>query len=68
MFNLTQERIDSCVRRLQGGYFRIYGSSRAEYAELIASVARIGLDNIARSDAAYHDVDHTILVTLAGQE
>ena len=68
MFNLTQERIDSCVRRLQGGYFRIYGSSKAEYAELIASVARVTLENIARSDAAYHDVDHTILVTLAGQE
>ena len=31
-------------------------------------VARLALENIATSDAAYHDVNHTIMVTLVGQE
>ena len=30
--------------------------------------ARLALENIATSDAAYHDVNHTIMVTLVGQE
>ena len=31
-------------------------------------VAQLALENIATSDAAYHDVNHTIMVTLVGQE
>jgi hypothetical protein len=35
---------------------------------VISFVAQIALENIATSDAAYHDVNHTIMVTLVGQE
>ena len=31
-------------------------------------VTQLALENIATSDAAYHDVDHTIMVTLVGHE
>ncbi len=35
--------------------------------QIVAHAARFSLDTIATSDAPYHDVDHTKLVTLAGQ-
>src|SRR4029078_6033387 len=38
------------------------------YPDIISFVARLSLENIADSDAAYHDMNHTIMVTLVGQE
>jgi hypothetical protein len=38
------------------------------YPGVISFVAQLALENIATSDAAYHDVNHTIMVTLVGQE
>ena len=42
-----------------------FGSSHARLAELIPFAARLCIGN---SDALYHDVEHTMLVTLAGHE
>jgi len=36
--------------------------------EIIPSIARLALDCIANSDALYHDVEHTLLVTLVGHD
>jgi hypothetical protein len=36
-------------------------------AEIVFRSARVALEAIAGSNAPYHDVDHTVLVTLAGQ-
>jgi hypothetical protein len=36
--------------------------------ELVPSVARIALECIGNSDALYHNVEHTMLVTLAGHD
>ena len=47
---------------------RRFGSSHARLAELIPSVARLALDCIGNSDALYHNVEHTMLVTLAGHD
>ena len=38
------------------------------YPGVLSFVAQLALENIATSDAAYHDVNHTIMVTLVGQE
>jgi hypothetical protein len=38
------------------------------YPGYIGFVAKLNLEIIAISDAAYHDVNHTIMVTLVGQE
>ena len=43
-----------------------FGSSDAELTELIPSAARLALECIGNSDALYHNVEHTMLVTLAG--
>jgi len=45
-----------------------FGSSHARLAELVPSVARLALECIGNSDALYHNVEHTMLVTLAGRD
>lgn len=68
MFNPTQTLITSFVHELQQGYEQNYGGLKADYANIIAWSGRMALENIANSDALYHNVEHTILVTLVGQE
>jgi hypothetical protein len=47
---------------------RRFGSTHAELTELIPSAARLALECIGNSDALYHNVEHTMLVTLAGYD
>jgi len=68
MFNPTQTLIKSFVQELQEGYEQNYGGLKSAYANIIGWSGRMALENIANSDALYHDVEHTILVTLVGQE
>ena len=68
MFNPTQIIIEAFVSELSIMYERTYGLLEPSYPGIIGFVARLALENIANSDAAYHDVNHTIMVTLVGQE
>lgn len=68
MFNATELLIDSFVRQLKDGYHRTYGGWKSNYEDIIGWVGSMALENIANSDALYHNVEHTILVTLVGQE
>ena len=68
MFNPTQIVIEGFVGELRAMYERTYGILEPSYPGIISFVARLALENIATSDAAYHDVNHTIMVTLVGQE
>src|SRR5256884_7638108 len=45
-----------------------FGASHARLAELIPFAARVALECIGNSDALYHNVEHTMLVTLAGHD
>ena len=45
-----------------------FGTSHARLAELIPFAARLTLDCIGNSDALYHNVEHTLLVTMADHE
>src|SRR3974390_2646731 len=45
-----------------------FGSSHARLAEIIPFAARLALDCIGNSDALYHNVEHTMLVTLVGYD
>jgi hypothetical protein len=47
---------------------RRFGSVDAKLTELIPGVARISLECIGNSDALYHNVEHTMLVTLVGYD
>ena len=68
MFNPTQIVIEAFIRELRTMYERTYGMLEPGYPGVISFVAQLALENIATSDAAYHDVNHTIMVTLVGQE
>ncbi|MEG3857863.1 Npun_R2479 family HD domain-containing metalloprotein [Microcoleus sp. herbarium12] len=68
MFNATELLINDFVDRLIEGYRHTYGGFKSDYGEIIAWVATMALENIANSDALYHNVEHTILVTLVGQQ
>ena len=45
-----------------------FGSSHARLAEIIPFAAKLALECIGNSDALYHNVEHTMLVTLAGHD
>jgi hypothetical protein len=45
-----------------------FGASHARLAELVPFAARLSLECIGNSDALYHNVEHTMLVTLAGHD
>lgn len=68
MFNATELLINAFVEKLQAAYQRTYGGYKPDYADIIAWAGNMALENIANSDALYHNVEHTILVTLVGQE
>jgi hypothetical protein len=68
MFNPTQIVIHAFVEELRDMYGQIYGVLEPAYPDIIGFVGRLALENIADSDAAYHDMNHTMMVTLVGQE
>ena len=47
---------------------RRFGSTDAELIEIVQSAARLAIDCIGNSDALYHNVEHTMLVTLVGYD
>ncbi len=67
MINWQELVIDMFVEQLQTAYQRTYGDINSDYGRVVSWCARLALENIANSDALYHDVDHTIMVSLAGQ-
>jgi hypothetical protein len=58
-----------CPRFLPGFELeRAFGSSHARVTEVVPLAARLVLDCIGNSDALYHNVEHTMLVALAGHD
>ncbi len=68
MLNTTNLLIDALVRELERSYASSYGLLEPEYPRIAAWAARMSLENIANTDAPYHDVEHTVMVCQVGQE
>ena len=68
MFNPNEVVIDAFVELLQANYLDTYGRLEPDYPGMLGYLGRMALENIANSDAPYHNTDHTIKVTLVGQE
>lgn len=66
MFDPTELLIDGAVERVLQSYDREFGGQEPAYPEILESQCRIALKEISRSDALYHDVHHTSIVTLVG--
>lgn len=66
MINWQELTIDMFVEQLKKSYQRTYGDINPDYGRIVAWCGRLSLENISNSDALYHDIDHTIMVSLAG--
>ena len=68
MLNINMLKIEAVMKLLQESYELNYGMMAPEFGNILAWAGNLALENIANSDALYHDVDHTIMVTMVGQE
>ena len=67
MFNPSLILIEAFIKELCSLYETMHGKN-TEDIQLIRSSARTSLEIIANSDAPYHDLNHTMMVTLVGTE
>jgi hypothetical protein len=68
MLNATSLLADALAQNLSGTFRRIYGDREPLMASAIDESARLVIERIGCSDAAYHDCEHTVLVTLCVQD
>jgi hypothetical protein len=59
---------DELGRHLADDFRRLFGSAHQDEAERLDGIARIALECLGKSDALYHNVEHTFLVTLVGRD
>src|SRR5262245_10412715 len=68
MITVPEIAAESLSSFLASDMERRFGSSHARLTELVPFIARLALEFIGNSDALYHNVEHTMLVTLAGHD
>jgi hypothetical protein len=68
MITVPELAADALSTFLTSNIQRRFGSSPGRLLESVPPIARIALECIANSDALYHNVEHTMLVTLAGHD
>jgi hypothetical protein len=68
MFNPTTHLIEACVAQLEHAYRNMYGRLEPDYPEILVWAGGMALELIANSNALYHNVEHTVMVTLLGQD
>lgn len=68
MITVPELAADALGKFLANYMRRRFGSSEARLVEMVPSIARIAIECIGNSDALYHNVEHTMLVTLAGHD
>jgi hypothetical protein len=68
MKTITASAARRLGRFLTNDFHEIFGSTHDELAERLGSLARITIECIGRSDALYHNYEHTWLVTMVGRD
>jgi hypothetical protein len=68
MLNLTSTIAKEFGQQLADTYLHYYAGLEPRYATMLDAGARLMIERISMSDALYHNVEHTILVTLVGQD
>jgi hypothetical protein len=68
MMTLPDLAADALEEFLRSYMRRRFGSSQTQLVEIVPNAARMALECIGNSDALYHNVEHTLLVTLAGHD
>src|SRR3954470_8499128 len=68
MINMVAMTADALGRLLHEDFKRTFGSAHQEHAERLDAISRVALECLGKSDALYHTVEHTLLVTLVGRD
>jgi hypothetical protein len=68
MFTIPELAAEALGSHLAERMGRRFGSTDAGLIEVVQSAARLSIDCIGNSDALYHNVEHTMLVTLVGYD
>lgn len=68
MKTITASAARRLGRFLASDFREIFGSAHDALAERLGSLARITIECIGRSDALYHNYEHTWLVTMVGRD
>ena len=68
MFTIPELTANALGSHLAEQMHRRFGSTDAGLIERVESAARLAIDCIGNSDALYHNVEHTMLVTLVGYD
>jgi hypothetical protein len=65
---ITASAAKNLGRFLAKDFRQIFGSAHDEKAERLSSLARSTIECLGRSDALYHNLEHTLLVTMVGRD
>lgn len=68
MKTITASAAKNLGRFLTKDFRKILGPGYDEIAERLGSLARSTIECLGRSDALYHNLEHTFLVTLVGRD
>ncbi len=68
MFNSTEILIEAFIKKITKGYRTVFGRLNPQFEDILGWAGGMSLEIIANSDALYHNVEHTMLVCLVGQE
>jgi hypothetical protein len=68
MVTVPEMVADDLGKTLAEDVRRLFGASHHEHAERLDGMARTALECLGKSDALYHNLEHTFLVTLVGRD
>jgi hypothetical protein len=68
MMTLPELAADALEEFLGSFMRRRFGASQSHFVDIVPGAARVALECIGNSDALYHNIEHTLLVTLAGHD
>jgi hypothetical protein len=68
MFNPTAVVAAGFGDHLAETYLQYFSGRRAQHAAFLNGCARMTLERLGNSDALYHNAEHTMMVTLVGQQ
>lgn len=68
MLNPISIMADQLGDYLSNLYLQYFSHRRPEFASYLGGAARLVLERIGNSTALYHNIEHTMMVTLAGQQ
>ena len=68
MLNPISIMADQLGDYLSSVYLQYFSHRRPEFASYLGGAARLMLERIGNSTALYHNIEHTMMVTLAGQQ